>query len=507
MQLFLLLLLIHSARCTEYTDYYNYDGGYEEQGKVNSAVEDPPSFLDRPQEFVARIGDSVTFPCDVEETDHVMTFSHISSYPRRGGKSLYFAAESPVRRVPRFKKKGSKYILSSVRRSDAGVYICRIETKVPVELQHKLTVQYAPKASIVGPRERTVDQGSVLELQCAADGEPKPEIVWQKEGAALPAGTETNKGPILRIRPVDRHIEGTYTCSASNSIGEPSKAYATVIVQYPPEIRPKQAMVHGGEGDSAELVCIVLGFPAPRVSWSHNGQIPSSDKYQMTTDGERRYSLTVRNVSEQDFGEYRCNASNSLGTNSSSIRLTGLPGTPIITSSPAGGEETTYTITWETESTAPLLQYRLRYREKTENETVLHGPGHWHDSLYSPKLALQQGLVHRAAAVRGNHRTSGGPAGRALGQKLEGKLIPEDRIRPMAHPLDTLLAATEYQATVQVENKFGWSQPSPVFYFHTKREVAVGQSATTSSDSLPSWRGCPLLRWLMLVLLCCAIRL
>ena len=55
-------------------------------------------------------------------------------------------------------------------------------------------------------------------------------------------------------------------------------------------------------------------------------------------------------------------------------------------------------------------------------------------------------------------------------QQNEGSHANEDdRIRPMAHPLEHLESATEYQATVQVENKFGWSQPSEVFDFHTKR--------------------------------------
>lgn len=34
-----------------------------------------------------------------------------------------------------------------------------------------------------------------------------------------------------------------------------------------------------------------------------------------------------------------------------------------MTSSPAGGEKTSYTLTWETESYTPIIQYRLRYRK------------------------------------------------------------------------------------------------------------------------------------------------
>lgn len=41
--------------------------------------------------------------------------------------------------------------------------------------------------------QRTVDQGSILELQCSAEGEPKPDIVWHKEDGPLPAAAESNE--------------------------------------------------------------------------------------------------------------------------------------------------------------------------------------------------------------------------------------------------------------------------------------------------------------------------
>lgn len=40
----------------------------------------------------------------------------------------------------------------------------------------------------------------------------------------------------MTLADVDRHVEGTYTCTADNGIGEPATASMSVIVDYEPEI-------------------------------------------------------------------------------------------------------------------------------------------------------------------------------------------------------------------------------------------------------------------------------
>lgn len=44
-------------------------------------------------------------------------------------------------------------------------------------------------------------------------------------------------------------------------------------------------------------------------------------------------------------------------------RAPGLPKPPHFTSDPNGGEENSYTLTWETESYYPIESYRLKYRK------------------------------------------------------------------------------------------------------------------------------------------------
>ena len=44
------------------------------------------------------------------------------------------------------------------------------------------------------------------------------------------------QGDSLTLEGVDRHVEGTYICTADNGIGQPSSTSMKVVVEYPPEI-------------------------------------------------------------------------------------------------------------------------------------------------------------------------------------------------------------------------------------------------------------------------------
>ena len=58
------------------------------------------------------------------------------------------------------------------------------------------------------------------------------------------------------------------------------------------------------------LDCEAYGYPAPSVMWySSVRDLSDSSKYKQLSNG----SLEIRDVTEQDAGEYECTASNKLG--------------------------------------------------------------------------------------------------------------------------------------------------------------------------------------------------
>ena len=73
------------------------------------------------------------------------------------------------------------------------------------------------------------------------------------------------------------------------------------------------------KGGSTTLTCDVKGDPLPTITWTKDGIILDTDsfKYEMLETG----SLLVHDVSEQDGGEYVCEAENDAGSDSKDFIL------------------------------------------------------------------------------------------------------------------------------------------------------------------------------------------
>lgn len=76
------------------------------------------------------------------------------------------------------------------------------------------------------PQNLTLKAGSTAKLECLAEGEPKPEISWHKDGGGFfPAANERRMHVlpaddtffIVQVKFVD---SGTYSCSAENVAGK-----------------------------------------------------------------------------------------------------------------------------------------------------------------------------------------------------------------------------------------------------------------------------------------------
>jgi hypothetical protein len=72
----------------------------------------------------------------------------------------------------------------------------------------------------------TLKSGSTAKLECAAKGEPKPQIAWQKDGGNdFPAARERRMHVIpadviffiVNVKPADM---GLYSCTAQNEAGK-----------------------------------------------------------------------------------------------------------------------------------------------------------------------------------------------------------------------------------------------------------------------------------------------
>lgn len=87
------------------------------------------------------------------------------------------------------------------------------------------------------PRNVTVQSGTSVQLECAATGEPKPEIAWQKDGGInFPAAKDrrmqvkSDDEDVFFLLNVKREDMGVYSCIAHNPAGT-IVANASVVVE------------------------------------------------------------------------------------------------------------------------------------------------------------------------------------------------------------------------------------------------------------------------------------
>lgn len=126
---------------------------------------------------------------------------------------------------------------------------------------------------------------------------------------------------------------GLYTCVASTSSGKISCS-AELNVQgmvrelsrepVKPTFVKELSNIKVSEGESvAILEAQISGYPKPRLEWFKEDQlIKSSEKYKMLYEGEENYALLIKNVKDDDAGNYKLKATNELGYVESEAELT-----------------------------------------------------------------------------------------------------------------------------------------------------------------------------------------
>ena len=100
--------------------------------------------------------------------------------------------------------------------------ISRIK-KVTFSIYSFLGMEFSAPKFLATPRDaKALDEGSEVTLDCAANGNPMPEIMWLKDGETIDLNhldsrfTKLGKGS-LHIKEVRKQDAGTYQCRAQNS--------------------------------------------------------------------------------------------------------------------------------------------------------------------------------------------------------------------------------------------------------------------------------------------------
>ncbi|XP_014473407.1 PREDICTED: neuroglian isoform X2 [Dinoponera quadriceps] len=209
----------------------------------------------------------------------------------------------------------------------------------------------------------TVDGKTIL-ITCRVFGAPKPEVKWIKNGQELTGGRykilETGD---LQIEAVSFLDAGTYTCHASNKLGQVD-ASATLMVKEHTRITDKPEDYEVAAGSSATFRCnaVTDSSLTLTIDWYSNGQpieFEIEPRFVRSTD----YSLMITKTIELDSGIYTCVARTELdeARAQATLIVQDVPFAPRLEGIMCNTSEAKVTWIPMGDNRAPILRYTIQY--------------------------------------------------------------------------------------------------------------------------------------------------
>lgn len=217
-----------------------------------------------------------------------------------------------------------KLTVQALQLSDSGDYQCKAlydAFATPISETYSVEVNIPPYISSARSSTDTeAKSGDEINLECSAEGVPKPDVTWRRAGGQpLPTGGEYHSNHLLTIRDMKPEYRGHYICDAVNKIGK-ARLQIYVDMKFKPAIEVREKEAFQKPGYVKDLICSITGNPMPsieQVTWTKDGK-----PIDNTVDPDRIFvkfargkstaetRLSIRPVRESDFGTYRCTAVN-----------------------------------------------------------------------------------------------------------------------------------------------------------------------------------------------------
>nr|XP_046221837.1 LOW QUALITY PROTEIN: basement membrane-specific heparan sulfate proteoglycan core protein-like [Oncorhynchus gorbuscha] len=262
-------------------------------------VETPPYATSMPDDVAVRVGEVIRLQCLAHGTPPLLF-----QWTKLNG-SLSTRADV----------QGGDLQINLATPEDAGTYKCVATNKVGTSEAHATVTVRSPLAVRVSPQVEVKARGSAVEFTCSAAGGLGTTIEWLKEGGALPPNHHIKDG-VLRIENLEQRNEGIYICRATSVHGQAQDS-AKLTIQALPKvmINVRTAVQTVMVGNSVEFECQAIGEPQPTLRWSRvGGPLPA---HIMVKGG----MLKIDQVSDADAGQYRCTATNDVGSVQSQVVL------------------------------------------------------------------------------------------------------------------------------------------------------------------------------------------
>ncbi|KAL7287890.1 hypothetical protein TKK_0017953 [Trichogramma kaykai] len=222
--------------------------------------------------------------------------------------------------------------IDDVMPEDVGSYRCnasgfgqfRLSNKAQLTLQSS-DVEEGDSAPVfvAKPFSQVAVERSQVTLECAANGSPKPEVFWLKDGKTIDLSSfdsryQTVAASSLLIKDLNEDDTGSYQCRAANSI-DTLDAVAELSVQVAPRFIKRPQDKEASESQDLEFECEIYGKPQPSITWLKNGERIKLSNYWQLING---YNLRINGLLSIDAGIFQCMGSNAAGSVQASAKLT-----------------------------------------------------------------------------------------------------------------------------------------------------------------------------------------
>ncbi|XP_063238451.1 obscurin isoform X6 [Bacillus rossius redtenbacheri] len=217
-----------------------------------------------------------------------------------------------------------KLVISGIGLADHGTYTVTATNSRGESSQHaKLTVHTEVPTFAKNLEDQIVKDYADAEFKVRANGVPKPQIKWFKDGKELTSGgrltietdSEVLVSSSLSIAHFEESDEGKYSVTASNLVGQAQTEARLTLAQIPPSFgRPLDRAVDVDEGDTLDLKTKLDGSPIPKAKWYKDGEELAGDgRVKLTALPDGTVRLLIDEVTPADCGAYRLVAANKNG--------------------------------------------------------------------------------------------------------------------------------------------------------------------------------------------------
>ncbi|CAF1425628.1 unnamed protein product [Adineta steineri] len=212
---------------------------------------------------------------------------------------------------------------------DEGRYVCSRGRTIFAEYDLFIIVpsQFVDDNSYT--QQRTIIEGSTLQLSCSANGRPKPFITWSYrtiDGKHISLGDGSGcQDPVceLRLGNYTRYNPTTIECVADNRKSTRISKVFHVDVYYPPKLVPDVQTFIGSNNIDVFLQCASVSNPPAPVIWldDNKQRIDNSDRYNvkiMHNSSTLSFSIHPQ---EQSPVVFYCQSNNTVGLDEKLINI------------------------------------------------------------------------------------------------------------------------------------------------------------------------------------------